>query len=155
MASTFKIVQEEKDELITAYFPITQLSAPNGYIDCGLYKLQLSCSTPSGKEPSITWASYLKITVIDGVGRHLLQDYAINTHDNIINLYIRANIANSNCQLDISYSLPEYPNGKMLCDDYNVPSGAAAGFEILLESTDETKVIIDSSKNRFGYMVTG
>lgn len=155
MASIFKIFQEGKDEIVTVYFPITGLIAPNGYIDCGLYKLQLSYSTPSGKEPSITWASYLKITVRDGVGRHLLQDYAINPYENVINLYIKANIANTDCQVDTSYLLPEYPNGKMLCDDYSTPSGFAAGFEIILESTDETKVIIDSSRERFSYAVTG
>lgn len=155
MASTFKIFQEGKDELVIASFSVTQLSAPNGYLDCGLYKLKINGITPSGKEPpSYQWMEYVDISVLDGIGRHLLQYYTKNAFEECFYLFIKANISNTDCEVDTGNSIQAYPNGKMLCEDIH-PSGAAAGFELTLETTDNTKVTIDSTNKYFNYIVTG
>lgn len=155
MASTFKIFQEGKDELVTASFAVTQLSAPNGYMDCGLYKLKINGITQSGKEPpSDQWMEYVDVSIFDGNGRHLLQYHTKSVFEQCIYLYIKANISDTNCELDTGSDVQEYPNGKMLCEDIH-PSGLAAVFELTLETTDNTKVITDSTSKYFNYIVTG
>lgn len=154
MASTFKILQEGKDEIVTASFSISSLSAPRGYSDCGLYKLTVNWSTPSGNKPkNFNWGDYISYNVFND-SSNILQYSYFNPFDYCLYLYFKANIINKNCEVDTSTNVDDFPNGKMLCDDIQ-PSGAAAVINITLLSTDETKVTIDKSKNEFVYSVTG
>lgn len=151
MASTFKIIQAGKEELVTAY--IDSSSYLNGtWYECGIYELPIKAKTNSGNSPTFDWFQYIDIKISDNF--NLLKFYYKNSGDSSYMLHINPNTENpESCYLDNSSS-EHYPNGVISCIDPK-PSGAAKVFEIILKSNDETKVIIDNSNNSFTYIVSG
>ena len=151
MASTFKIIQAGKEELVTAY--IDSSSYLNGtWYECGIYELPIKAKTNSGNSPTFDWFQYIDIEILDNF--NLLKFYYKNSGDSSYMLHINPNTENpESCYLDDSSS-EHYPNGVISCIGPK-PNGAAKVFEIILKSNDETKVIIDNSNNSFTYIVSG
>lgn len=151
MASTFTIIQAGKNELATAY-PETSSLTSTSWMDCGIYELKINVKTDSGDSPNFDWFQYIEIEIYDDFT--LLKQYYKNTGDDSYMLYINPNTNNpESCYLDDSDS-SLFPNGIISCDNPQ-PSGAAKTFKVVLKSTDETKVIIDSKNNSFNYTVSG
>lgn len=152
MASTFKIIQQGKEELATAYIDSSSSYLGASWWECGMHELQIKVKTNSGNIPTSDWFQYVDIEVFDNF--NLLKYYYKNPADYSYMLYINPNTENPEyCYLDDSGS-ERFPNGIISCNDPS-PSGTAKIFEIKLKSKDETKVIIDSSNNRFSYNVLG
>lgn len=150
MASTFTIIQAGKNELATAY--IDTPSLVSSWWECGIYELKIKVKTDSGNSPNFDWFQYIEIEIYDDFT--LLKQYYKNTGDDSYMLYINPNTNNpESCYLDDSDS-SLFPNGIISCDNPQ-PSGAAKTFKVVLKSTDETKVIIDSKNNSFNYTVSG
>lgn len=152
MASTFKIIQAGKEELVTAYIDSSSSYLNGTWYECGIYELPIKAKTNSGNSPTFDWFQYIDIEILDNF--NLLKLYYKNSGDSSYMLHINPNTENpESCYLDDSSS-EHYPNGVISCIDPK-PSGAAKVFEIKLKSNDETKVIIDSSNNSFIYDVSG
>lgn len=150
MASTFKIIQAGKEELVTAYVDSSYLNGT--WHECGIYELPIKAKTNSGNSPTFDWFQYIDIEILDNF--NLLKFYYKNSVDSSYTLYINPNTESpESCYLDDNSS-EHYPNGVISCIDPK-PSGAAKEFEIILKSNDETKVIIDNSNNSFTYNVSG
>ena len=152
MASTFKIIQAGKEELVTAYIDSSSSYLNGTWYECGIYELPIKAKTNSGNSPTFDWFQYIDIEILDNF--NLLKFYYKNSGDSSYMLHINPNTENpESCYLDDSSS-EHYPNGVISCIDPK-PSGAAKVFEIILKSNDETKVIIDNSNNSFTYTVSG
>lgn len=152
MASTFKIIQAGKEELVTAYIDSSSSYLNSTWYECGIYELPIKAKTNSGNSPTFDWFQYIDIEILDNF--KLLKFYYKNSGDSSYMLHINPNTENpESCYLDDSSS-EHYPNGVISCIDPK-PSGAAKVFEIILKSNDETKVIIDNSNNSFTYTVSG
>lgn len=152
MASTFTIIQQGKEELVTAYIDSSSSYLNASWWECGIYELPIKAKTNSGNSPTFNWFQYVDIEILDNF--NLLKYYYKNTGDDSYMLYINPNTNNPEyCYLDDSSS-ENFPNGVISCIDPE-PSGTAKVFEIKLKSNDETKVIIDSSNNGFTYNVSG
>jgi hypothetical protein len=152
MASTFTIIQQGKEELVTAYIDSSSSYLNASWWECGIYELPIKAKTNSGNSPTFNWFQYVDIEILDNF--NLLKYYYKNTGDDSYMLYINPNTNNPEyCYLDDSSS-ENFPNGVISCIDPK-PSEAAKVFEIKLKSNDETKVIIDSSNNGFTYDVSG
>lgn len=152
MASTFKIIQAGKEELVTAYIDSSSSYLNGTWYECGIYELPIKAKTNSGNSPTFDWFQYIDIEILDNF--NLLKYSYKNTGDDSYMLYINPNTNNPEyCYLDDSSS-ESFPNGVISCIDPK-PSGAAKVFEIKLKSNDETKVIIDNSNNSFTYDVSG
>lgn len=152
MASTFKIIQAGKEELVTAYIDSSSSYLNGTWYECGIYELPIKAKTNSGNSPTFDWFQYIDIEILYNF--NLLKFYYKNSGDSSYMLHINPNTENpESCYLDNSSS-EHYPNGVISCIDPK-PSGSANVFEIILKSNDETKVIIDNSNNSFTYTVSG
>ena len=149
MASTFTIIQAGKQEIVTAYIDDSYLSGM--WVNCGIYNVQILGSTPSGEIP-INWFQYITIEWHDN--EELIKYWWSNNADDQIVLHINPNTSNiDSCYLDDTSS-ENYPNGIISCQNPS-PSGFARTVGFTLKSTDESKVVINPSKNTFQYDVSG
>lgn len=151
MASTFKIFQEGKDEIVTVYIDDAHQYLTAQWNNCGMYELPISWSTPSGNNPTIDWFKYVELEIANISASYILKDIYKNTADYSYYLYLNPNTADpENCYLIDG----NYPYGNMSCISPQ-PSGAVQVMFLKIKSTDETKVVVDSSKNFLSYNITG